>query len=49
MAIRQVPAQVYLAGPMRLGKDSALIKPAHVGIAGRRDDDRVHVRTPAGE
>ena len=31
----QVPAQVYLAGPMRLGKDSALIKPAHVGIAGR--------------
>ena len=31
----RVPAQVYLAGPLRLGKDSALIKPAKVGIAGR--------------
>lgn len=31
----RVPAQVYLAGPLRLGKDSALTKPAKVGIAGR--------------
>lgn len=31
----RVPAQVYLAGPLRLGKDSALIKPAKVGIAAR--------------
>ena len=31
----QVPAQVFLAGPLRLGKDSALMKPARVGIAAR--------------
>ena len=31
----QVPAQVFLAGPLRLGKDSALMKPARLGIAAR--------------
>ena len=31
----RVPAQVFLAGPLRLGKDSALMKPARVGIAAR--------------
>ena len=31
----RVPAQVFLAGPLRIGKDSALLKPARVGIAGR--------------
>jgi hypothetical protein len=31
----QVPAQVFLAGPLRLGRDSALVKPARVGIAAR--------------
>lgn len=31
----RLPAQVFLAGPLRLGKDSALMKPAKVGIAGR--------------
>lgn len=31
----RVPAQVYLAGPLRLGKDSVLIKPVKVGIVGR--------------
>ena len=31
----QVPARVFLAGPLRLGKDSALLKPARIGIAGR--------------
>ena len=31
----QIPAQVFLAGPMRLGKDSALIKPVRLGIAAR--------------
>ncbi len=31
----QVPAQVFLAGPLRLGKDSVLMKPAKVGIAAR--------------
>lgn len=30
-----VPAQVFLAGPLRLGKDSALMKPAKLGIAAR--------------
>ncbi|MFT4178966.1 MAG: hypothetical protein QM612_05800 [Thermomonas sp.] len=29
----QVPAQVFLAGPLRIGRDSALMKPAKVGIA----------------
>lgn len=31
----QVPAHVFLAGPIRLGKDSALMKPARLGIAAR--------------
>ena len=31
----RIPAQVFLAGPLRLGKDSALMKPAKVGIAAR--------------
>lgn len=31
----RVPAQVFLAGPLRLGKDSALMKPAKLGIAAR--------------
>jgi hypothetical protein len=31
----QVPAHVFLAGPLRLGKDSALMKPARLGIAAR--------------
>lgn len=31
----RVPAQVFLVGPLRVGKDSALLKPARVGIAGR--------------
>jgi hypothetical protein len=31
----QVPAHVFLSGPLRLGKDSALIKPARLGIAAR--------------
>lgn len=31
----RVPAHVFLAGPLRLGKDSALMKPAKLGIAGR--------------
>ena len=31
----RVPAQVFLAGPLQLGKDSALMKPARVGIAAR--------------
>ena len=31
----RVPAQVFLAGLLRIGKDSALLKPARVGIAGR--------------
>ena len=31
----RIPAQVFLAGPLRLGKDSALMKPARIGIAAR--------------
>lgn len=31
----RVPSQVFLAGPLRLGKDSALMKPAKLGIAAR--------------
>lgn len=31
----RVPAHVFLAGPLRLGKDSALMTPARVGIAAR--------------
>lgn len=31
----RVPAQVFLAGPLRLGRDSALMKPAKLGIAAR--------------
>lgn len=31
----RVPAQVFLAGPLRLGKDSALMRPARLGIAAR--------------
>ncbi len=31
----RVPAQVFLVGPLRLGKDSALMKPAKLGIAAR--------------
>lgn len=31
----RVPSQVFLAGPLRLGTDSALMKPAKLGIAAR--------------
>ena len=31
----RIPAQVFLAGPLQLGKDSALMKPARIGIAAR--------------
>lgn len=31
----RVPMQVHLSGPLRLGKDSALIRPATLGIAAR--------------
>lgn len=31
----QVPAQVFLAGPLRLGKDSALLQPAKLGVSAR--------------
>lgn len=30
----QIPAQVALSGPLRIGKDSALLKPAKLGLAG---------------
>lgn len=31
----RVPAQVFLAGPLRLGKDSAMMQPAKLGLAAR--------------
>ena len=31
----RVPMQVHLSGPLRLGKDSALMRPARLGIAAR--------------
>lgn len=31
----RVPARIFLAGPLRIGKDSALMQPAKLGIAGR--------------
>lgn len=31
----RVPAQVFLAGPLRLGKDSAVMQPAKLGLAAR--------------
>lgn len=31
----KVPAHVFLAGPLRLGKDSAVMRPARLGIAAR--------------
>ena len=30
----QAPMQIFLAGPLRIGKDSALLQPAKLGIAG---------------
>ena len=31
----RVPMQVFLAGPLRIGKDSALLQPAKLGLAGQ--------------
>lgn len=31
----RMPAQVFLAGPLRIGRDSALLQPATLGLAGR--------------
>lgn len=30
----RVPLQIFLAGPLRIGKDSALLQPAKLGLAG---------------
>lgn len=35
----RVPMQVFLSGPLRLGKDSALMRPARLGIAARYVSD----------
>lgn len=36
----RIPAQVLLAGPLRIGKDSALMKPARLGIAARYESGK---------
>ena len=34
----RVPLQIFLAGPLRIGKDSALLQPAKLGLTGRYEN-----------
>ena len=34
----RVPLQIFLAGPLRIGKDSALLQPAKLGLAGHYEN-----------
>ena len=39
----RIPAQVLLVGPLRIGKDSALMKPAKLGIAARYQSGKTSI------